>query len=239
MCFSATASLLTGFVGLATALLASRWSRRFALFWSTVSSMQFVELAIHLTLELCAESKALALTLHLCLLGSLLAQPLAYAWFVAERSAERAKLLYVHWAVAMAMRLAGIAAYLREGVTHDLFLPEHGLLPRDGSTLCISRGVGGHLAWNHGFINAAHPFLPHYADVALGLVVPSLVEQPGHALLWLGLDIAAHIATDSRKEGGSVWCAIIHVQLFVELAKYARWRWKGGPAEERASKKDA
>ena len=145
MCFSAAASLFTGLVGLTTALLASRWSRRFALFWVTVSSMQFVELAIHLTLERCAESEGLALTLHLCLLGSLLVQPLAYAWFVAERSAERAKLLYVHWLVAMAMRLAGIAAYLREGVTHDLFLPENGLLPRDGSTLCISRGVGGHL----------------------------------------------------------------------------------------------
>ena len=31
---------------------------------------------------------ALALTLHLLLLGSLLAQPLCYAWFVAERSRE-------------------------------------------------------------------------------------------------------------------------------------------------------
>jgi len=235
MCFSATASVCTGLVGLATAMLTTRWSRRFAVFWVVVTSMQFVEAAIHLTLEHCAENKTLAVTLHLCLMTSLLLQPLAYARFVAERSAERAKLLYAHWVAAMLLRIIGIVAYLREGVTHDLFLPENGLVPRDGSTLCISRGVNGHLAWNHGFANAAHPFLPHYADVLLGLVVPAMVEDPANASLLLALDVLAHAVT-SRKEGGSVWCAIIHVQLIVELAKYARWRWLGGEDNWTAAK---
>ena len=127
MCFSSSASALTGLVGVVTAALASRWSARFALFWVVVSSMQFVELAIHLTLERCAADLQLALTLHLLLLGSLLAQPLCYAWFVAERSREVARLLYVHFAASMLLRFVAIGGYLRDGVTHDLFVP--GLAP--------------------------------------------------------------------------------------------------------------
>merc|ERR1719330_2011676 len=104
MCFSATASAVTGAVGLLTSALAARWSRRFAVFWLVVSGMQFIELAIHLTPEQCKTSQALALTLHLLLVGDLLLQPLVYAWFVASRSPDRAKLLYAHWLMSMALR---------------------------------------------------------------------------------------------------------------------------------------
>ena len=224
MCFSSSASALTGLVGVVTAALASRWSARFALFWVVVSSMQFVELAIHLTLERCAADPQLALTLHLLLLGSLLAQPLCYAWFVAERSREVARLLYVHFAASMLLRFVAIGGYLRDGVTHDLFVP--GLAP-ERTDLCVGLGPGGHLAWNHGFINARYPFLPHYADVVLGLGVPALLYQPGHALLWGALIVASRGVAGSQKEGGSVWCVMVHAQFFVEVAKALLRRRRG------------
>tara|TARA_B110001452_G_scaffold252199_1_gene241885 strand:- start:1282 stop:1977 length:696 start_codon:yes stop_codon:yes gene_type:complete len=230
MCFSATASLVTGLVGLCTARLACGWSVRFAAFWAVVSSMQFVELAIHLTQDSCAADSRLALTLHLLLLSSLLAQSLVYAWFVAERSADAARLLYVHWAVSMLLRAVAIAGYLREGVTHDLFVP--GLMP-ERTDLCVGLGSGGHLAWNHGFINAKFPFLPHYADLLLGLGVPALVYQPGHAVFWGALIGASRIVARSQKEGGSVWCVMVHAQLFVEGAKWVgRWRRRRARVKE-------
>ena len=129
--------------------------------------LQLVELAIHLTLDRCAAEPRLALALHIALLASLLLQPLCYAWFVEEqRGKELARYLYLHWAMSMLLRGLAVYGYLKDGVTHDLFVP--GLAP-ERTNLCIGLGAGGHLAWNHGFINSRYPFLPHYADV-----VPSL-----------------------------------------------------------------
>merc|ERR1719330_707223 len=108
--------------------------------------------------------------------------------------------------MSMALRGVNMFGYLWDGVTHDLFLPHRNLVP-DTTALCVSPGEGGHLAWNHGFINAKYPFLPHYADLLLGLGVPALVEQPLNASLWGLLILASRVYTGgNQKESGSVWC---------------------------------
>ena len=142
-----------------------------------------------------------------------------------------ARLLYVHWAVSMLLRIVAIAGYLRDGVTHDLFVP--GLEPVRVD-LCVAPGPSGHLAWNHGFINAKYPFLPHYADLLLGLGVPAILYQPCHAMLWGALIAASRLVARSQKEGGSVWCVLVHTQLLVECGKWLHARWRGGAETPRA-----
>ena len=59
------------------------------------------------------------------------------------------------------------------------------LLP-DGSftysSLCVHPGPGGHLAWNHGLVDLSVPFLPHYADLLLGIFVPAIIYQVRRAI---------------------------------------------------------
>jgi len=159
--YSAAMSLIFGAAGLFTAKrMAQRSRARLALFWASVTAVQLVEAAVLLTPASCASSKRLATALHMTLVIVLTFQPLLYARFVAQRSRERATLLYLHWAVSAMLRASATVGYLSSGTTHDLFAPERALRPYGVPTLCMHRGPTGFLKWNTGFISGSSPFLP-------------------------------------------------------------------------------
>ena len=260
MCFDVQTSLVTGAIGVAaSALAARRGETLFAWFWLSVTSMQFVEAAIHVSQAGCSEqTPSLALWTHIGLLVSLCMQPWAYAIYVRTvHSREVGNLLLMHALLALVLRLLPLSSYLialsegspdagAKGVkVVDLFSEMrqghgHGSssssssassasssaasfsLLQDGSftysSLCVHPGPGGHLAWNHGLVDLSVPFLPHYADVILGIFAPAIIYQPALAATAFLLDPLAHLLAGSdRREGGSVWCALIHVYFIAEL----------------------
>ena len=209
MCFDVKTSLLTGTVGVVSAALAARRGETwFAWFWLSVTSMQFVEAAIHTSQAGCSEQTPnLALWTHVSILVSLCMQPWAYALYVKfVHSREVGNLLLMHALFALVLRILPLGSYIvalskssptgakgvkivdlfsemKLGHGHVSHVPSSSSFPLLGegsftySSLCIHPGPGGHLAWNHGLVDLSVPFLPHYADVILGILVPAIIYQ--------------------------------------------------------------
>eukprot|EP01012_Entosiphon_sulcatum_P058027 TRINITY_DN81952_c0_g1_i1.p1 TRINITY_DN81952_c0_g1~~TRINITY_DN81952_c0_g1_i1.p1 ORF type:complete len:232 (+),score=36.81 TRINITY_DN81952_c0_g1_i1:50-745(+) len=217
MCWNWQVSLATSAIGfLSTYLKAKREEgSRYAVFWSLVSVMQLWEMAIHLWGD--CEVEWLTLLFHALIVGTLLVQPLAYAYFLEEKHPGVGKVLAAQTAFVIIVR----AANFWVGATRGVKTPVPGLRHTDAS-YCIAPGPLGHLAWTFTETTEA-PFVPFHIFYPLLAILPSVIFQFRLAVVGgVCFGLVALYAWESPSEWGSFWCWAIHLECLVEYLFYRR-----------------
>ena len=103
------------------------------------------------------------------------------------------------------------------GPTHDLNEVSRNLeLNPEHKSLCMTLGPGGHLWWNNGFIASSQPFSPPYAGALITFFIPGLMYETFDAFLMILLWCGTQAYAGNNSEGGSVWCAAVHVYFLAE-----------------------
>ena len=249
MCYNATASFVTGLIGLFTSWLIYKnrnGNIYFSVFFLSITTMQFLEMVIHL--YECKENEMFSYILHIALISILTANNVTYALYIKHvKHNEIGNFLLLQNCILIIFQFVQTFQYIMNGPTHDLNsrMLE---LSSTHSNICITKGPHGHLWWNNGLINAGVPISPPYIGAALTFILPGLLYNTLDSIIMIFVYVVTNFIVNGsngegkfycpkpkkgisslthhchsfihyapKKKGGSLWCFSIHIYVFIWL----------------------
>ena len=203
MCYNATASFVTGLIGLFTSWLIYKnrnGNIYFSVFFLSITTMQFLEMVIHL--YDCKENEMFSYILHIALISILTANNVTYALYIKHvKHYEIGNFLLLQNCILIIFQFVQTFQYIMNGPTHDLNsrMLE---LSSTHSNICITKGPHGHLWWNNGLINAGVPISPPYIGAALTFILPGLLYNTLDSIIMIFVYVVTNfIVNGSNGEG--------------------------------------